>query len=120
MKKIIKSFKYAFSGIIKAFSAGRNFKIMSACFLLVIVFGFLFNVTAAEWTILLICSGLVLSLEMINTAIEKAIDIVEPGYSQKVKTVKDLAAGAVLVFSIASAAVALIIFLPYIAGIFRS
>lgn len=120
MRNFIKSFKYAFCGIAKAFSAGRNFKIMAVCFLLVIVLGFLFKVSTIEWIILLLCSGLVLSLEMLNTAIEKAIDIFDPGYSNLAKNAKDIAAGAVLVFSVTAAAAALIIFLPHIIEMFRS
>ena len=122
MRNFIKSFKYAFCGIAKAFSAGRNFKIMTVCFLLVIVLGFLFKVSTIEWIILLLCSGLVLSLEMLNTAIEKSYRYLGTCHLTTItlrKNAKDIAAGAVLVFSVTAAAAALIIFLPHIIEMFR-
>ena len=112
-----KSFKYAFSGTIKAFLTGRNFRIMLVCFVLVVAFGFLFNVSAMEWIVLIICSGMVLSLELLNTAIEKTIDLIVSDYNKTAGNVKDIAAGAVLIASIFSAIIALIIFIPYIINI---
>ena len=112
--RFFKSFVYAASGIKKAFLAGRNLKVMTGCLLLVVAFGFLFDVSATEWIALIICSGGVLSLEIFNTAIEKWTDLVEPGYNKTAGTVKDLAAGAVLTASVFSAIVAGVIFIPHI------
>ncbi|MEZ4509067.1 MAG: diacylglycerol kinase family protein [Eubacteriales bacterium] len=84
----------------KAFLAGRSLKVMTGCLLLVAAFGFLFGVSATEWIALIICSGIVLSLEIFNTAIEQWTDLVEPAYNKTAGTIKDLAAGAVLTASV--------------------
>ncbi len=117
--RFVQSFHYAAAGVKKAFLAGRNLKVMVGCFVLVVAFGFLFGVSAAEWIALLICSGGVLSLEVLNTAIEKWTDLVEPEYNKKAGAVKDLAAGAVLTASVFAAAVACVIFIPHILAALR-
>ena len=112
----LKSFKYAWSGIKKAFLTGRNFRVMTICFVIVVLSGLFFGVSVIEWVILLICSGGVLSLEIINTAIEKAVDLAVSSYNDHAGDAKDMAAGAALVASIFSVVIALMIFLPYIIG----
>ena len=64
--------------------------------------------------IVLICIGVVLSLEIMNTAIEHFVDLVEPNQNPKAGAIKDLAAGAVLIFSITSAIIGIMIFGKYI------
>ena len=63
-----------------------------------------------EWCILILCIGVVLAAEAINTAIEKLSDHVSPEYSPFIKDAKDLAAGAVLNLSVASAIIGVLIF----------
>ena len=113
MSSFFKSFTYAFKGIILSIKE-RNMKIHVGCAILSILFGFLFNITITEWFVILICIGAVLALEMINTAIEHLVDLVEPNYNPKAGAIKDLAAGAVLVFSIISALIGIMIFGKYI------
>ncbi len=110
---MLRSFKYAARGVAAAF-AGRNIRIMAACFVLVTAAGFLVGITAIEWAAVLLCCAGVISLEMVNTALESAVDIATTEYKPLAKKAKDIAAGAVLVFSIVSAAVGLIIFVPHI------
>ena len=81
---------------------------------LVIALGFFFHVSAGEWCALLVCIGLVLGGECMNTAVEDAVDLACPRIDPLAKAAKDLAAGAVLVFSLASLAVGLIVFVPHI------
>ena len=109
-----RSFRYAAAGIVKAFLGRRNFKVMTGCFALVVALGFLLNVSAMEWALLLICSCAVLSLEILNTAIEKSIDLIVSEYRKTAGDAKDLAAGASLTASVFSAVVAGIIFIPHI------
>ena len=71
MKKRIASFKFAFNGIRLMFKSGPNFIIQLLIAILVISAGIYFQLTAYEWTIILICVGGVLSAEIFNTAIEK-------------------------------------------------
>jgi len=117
--RFFKSFVYAATGVQKAFLEGRNLKVMTGCLLLVVAFGFLFGVSATEWIALIICSGIVLSLEIFNTAIERWTDLVEPAHNKTAGTVKDLAAGAVLTASVFSAVVACVIFVPHILAALR-
>ena len=110
----IKSFGFAFEGIAAAFRDGRNFKVQLCFAVLAIVLGIAFAIDPVEWTAIAICIGVVLGLECLNTAIEALVDLVSPGYNEKAKNAKDCAAGAVLLCSIASVAVAAFVFLPRI------
>lgn len=113
MSVFLKSFIYAIKGIQLSLK-GRNKKVMVACAFLTLILGFVFKITIAEWCIVLICIGIVLSLEMINTAIECLVNLVEPNHNPKAGAIKDLAAGAVLVFSVISAIIGIMIFGKYI------
>lgn len=113
-KKFLNSFKYAYRGIIEAFKSERNMKIHLFILLVVLVCGFLFNISLIEWIICLICFGLVISLEIINTSVETLVNLVSPKYNELARRIKDLSAGAVLFNAIVSFIVGIIIFLPKI------
>ena len=114
MKKnnLFNSFKCAFNGIKTVFFKERNFKIHTLAMILVIIFGFILKLSLFEWIICLICFALVMGLEMINTAIEKTVDLAEPNYNETAKLAKDIAAGAVFIVAIFSAIIGIIIFAP--------
>jgi diacylglycerol kinase (ATP) len=114
MKNRIASFKFAFNGIRLMFKSGPNFIIQLLIAILVISAGIYFQLTAYEWTIILICVGGVLSAEIFNTAIEKMVDHLSPEKNKYAGEIKDLAAGAVLLFSIITAIIGIIIFYPYL------
>ena len=118
MKKLIKSFKYAFEGILTGIKEEQNMKIHISIMILVIIFGILFKISKIEWIICSALFGLVISMEMINTAIENTVDLITKEKSEQAKIAKDVAAGAVLVSAIASAIIGLMIFLPRILAIF--
>ena len=84
---------------------------------MVIVSGFALKVSVTEWMILLSCIGLVVSLEMVNSTIEKICDHVNPHIHPSIKIIKDIAAGAVLWSALISAIIGLIIFLPKIVSL---
>lgn len=107
-----KSFIYAFKGIGFALKE-RNFKIHILAAIIVLVFGFYLKISNDEWVTVLLCIGGVMSLEIINTAIELLVDKISPERNETAGKIKDLAAGAVLIFSIISAIIGLLIFLPY-------
>lgn len=117
-KKLINSFKYAFKGIGSSLKSERNMKIHFAMMVLVIIAGIFLNISIWEWITCFILFGLVISLEMVNTAIEIVVDMVSPEYNLKAGHVKDIAAGAVLVNAIAAFIVGLLIFLPKIIRLF--
>lgn len=111
-KKLINSFKYAFKGIGSAFLTERNMKIHVTMMVLVIICGIIFKISIFEWFVCIACFAIVIGGEMFNTAIEQVVDIAMPEKDPRAKLSKDVAAGGVLVFAIASAIIGLIIFVP--------
>lgn len=111
-KRLCNSFKYAFSGIGACFRSERNMKIHVTILCLVVLGGILCEINFMEWLICLILFGLVLSAELINTAIETTIDLCMPNLHPKAKLAKDTAAGAVLVLAMVAALIGLLIFIP--------
>ena len=108
-KHLIYSFKYAFQGIASAFKTERNMKIHVTAVVLVTIAGLFFKISKIEWMICIILFGMVISLELANTAIETTVDIAMPEKNEKAKLAKDVAAGAVLVLAIGSVIIGLII-----------
>lgn len=115
----ISSFKHAICGIARGIKHEKNFKFMCICLLLVLAANILLNVTKLDWIITLCLSTLVLSMELINSSIEKTVDLVTKETHELAKHAKDFAAGGVLVASIVAAIVAGIVYVPYLAGLFR-
>ena len=115
-KKLRNSFKYAFEGIVEAYKTEQNLKIHFFIMTLVIIAGFIFKISAMEWMVCLLLFAIVISLELVNTAIETTVDIAMPEINEKAKYAKDIAAGAVLFSAIISVIIGLIIFLPKIFG----
>ena len=114
MKRLFNSFRVAFKGIHHTYQSEPNFKIHIIIGLLVIVAGFVLEVSKLEFVCLLIMIGTVLSAEMINTSIEEVMNFVSPEYHEKTKKIKDISAGAVLILALTSVVVGLIIFFPKI------
>lgn len=112
MQKLIRSFWVAFQGIGLVLRTERNFQIHSVCLGLVLGLGVFFSISQSEWIFILLISAVVLSLEMINTALEKTMNFIHPEKHDAVKKIKDIAAGSVLIAAIFAVAIALIIFLP--------
>lgn len=108
----MRSFYYAFRGLLILFRSQKNARIHLFFFLLVICGGFIFKITAFEWTLILLCSGLVIAAEAVNTALEKLADSVHPDHNAGIGESKDIAASAVLITAIAAILVGLIIFIP--------
>jgi diacylglycerol kinase (ATP) len=107
------SFKYAWAGITYSFQTQRNFRIhVSVCALAIALATFL-HLQAIEVAIIGITSGLVLALELLNTAIESLVDLtVKQTYHELAKIAKDCAAGAVLVSALVAVFVAATLLLP--------
>lgn len=82
--------------------------------ILVIAMGFILNINITEWCICIVLFGLVISLELINTAIETVVDMITLNNNENAKKAKDIAASAVLVSAISSVIIGLIIFIPKI------
>lgn len=103
--------KYGLNGILLGYK-GSNFIIHHLISILVIAAGAVLDLSSLEWGLIVLCIGLVLTAELINSAIEKIVDEVSPQQSTFAKHTKDIAAGAVLIASIASAIIGLCLFIP--------
>lgn len=108
----IKSFGFAFEGIITFFKTQHNAWIHAFATVIVVILGFALKVNNTEWCLLAVSIALVFISEMLNTAIEFLTDIVSPQYNLQAKKVKDVAAGAVFISAIAAVVIGVIIFLP--------
>ena len=111
-KRLLNSFKYAFEGIISALKSEQNLKIHIAIMILVIIFGIILKINKIEWIICIILFGFVISLELVNTAIENTVDLITMEKNPKAKIAKDVSAAAVLIAAITSIIIGLIIFMP--------
>ena len=118
IKKKIKSFGYAYKGIISYITNEHNAWIHLGISVFVILAGLFFHLTKAEWIIVIFCIGFVLTAEAFNTAIERLVNIVSPEHNPSAGNVKDIAAGAVLISAITAAIIGLIIFIPYLIRLF--
>lgn len=107
-----KSFYHALEGIRVNLLKERNLVIHFCFVIAVVTCGLIFSISKTEWIICLLLFGLVISSELMNTAIETAIDICMPEINPKAKLAKDTAAGAVLAIAVIAAIIGLIIFIP--------
>jgi diacylglycerol kinase len=112
--RVIKSFLFAYHGLKDCLRNEKNFQIQSVIASITVIAGFFFKISSTEWMFLLISSAVVLSLEAINSAIEKLCDLVSPSIHPVIKKVKDMCAAAVLISAIFSFLIGCIIFLPKI------
>ena len=110
----IDSVNHALDGISYTVEKEKNFKKEIIMAIIVMIAGFYFKVSKTEWLILLLTISSVLGLELINTSIERCVDLVTKDYKELAKNTKDVAAGAVLITSIFSVFIGIIIFLPKI------
>lgn len=112
MSAFLKSFSYAFKGLVYSLKQ-RNMKIIFSVAILTILAAIFLKVNSSDWCILLICIGLVMALEMMNSAIEGIVDLISPDYNEKAGRIKDMAAGAVLIASVISFIIGVIILGKY-------
>lgn len=111
-RKRMKSFRYAFRGIYLLVRYEHNAWIHCAITACVLAAGFLAGLSHIEWVAIALCIGMVFAAEALNSSIEALADRVSPAYDEAIRRTKDLAAGAVLILAIASAAIGLLIFIP--------
>ncbi len=118
LKGILQSFRNALRGFYILLSFEYNLYIQIAFALVAILFGFLFDISLIEWAIQTTVIGLVVFSELVNTAIEKIMNMVQPEYDERVRDIKDLASGAVLFTVLISVSTGLFIYLPKIINLF--
>ena len=103
---------HAIDGVIEGYRNERSMKIHCVAAVAVVILGLVLKISAWEWIVCIVLIGLVIASELLNTALENVVDICSPELNPRAKRVKDTAAGAVLIVSLAAAAAGLIIFLP--------
>jgi diacylglycerol kinase (ATP) len=109
----LKSMGYAIEGIVTLIKTQPNAQLHCGATVIVVVAGWLTGITNIQWLTLVIVVGLVWSFEALNSALEVLCDKVEPTNDPKIKVVKDVAAGGVLLASITAAIVGGLVFFPY-------
>ena len=112
IKARLASFANAWRGVTVFIRQEHNTWIHCAVTIMVIIAGFLFHISISEWIAVIFAIGLVLAAEAINSAIERLSDVVQPEKDDRIRDVKDISAGAVLICAIAAAVIGIIIFLP--------
>lgn len=110
---LLKSFQHAIHGVLSSIRSERNMRIHVLASIVVIACGCFYHIQKQEWLILFLTMGGVIALEMMNTAIEKTVDLVTNEYRELAKQAKDIAAGAVFLFSCIAVIIGCMIFLPY-------
>ena len=110
----LKRLKIAIWGLGAAFKEEQNFRIQIFIAVVVIILAVLLNLNSIEKSILILMILVVLSLELINSQIEKFLDLIQPNHHPRVRVIKDFSAGAVLLSAIGSVVIGILIFTPYI------
>ncbi len=119
MRKLIKSFGYAFNGLWYAASTQLNFRVHLVATLIACFLGYYLHISANEWLWVVLCIALVLTVELINTALEIFTDLVSPDYNKNAGHVKDIAAAAVTITAAFALITAFVIFLPKLILMFK-
>ncbi len=105
-----KSFLFAIQGFRTAVRTERNIKVMIAGGIAAIVAGLIVGLDAVSWAVVLVCCGVVISAELLNTAVETVVDLVSPEFHPLAGRAKDIAAAAVWILSMLVAVVGIIVF----------
>lgn len=113
-ERLVKSFLYAFKGLVKVFKEEQNLRIQSFFALIVIVLGVYLRIGSRDWAIIFLAIGLVILAETINSAVERVADVLKPRIDDYVKEIKDIMAAAVMVVSIVAVIVGALVFYPYL------
>ncbi len=116
----MKAFKYAINGIRAAFGSELHIRLHSLVALLVVIAGWFFEISRMEWISILICIAMVITVELLNTAIEYLVNMISPDHNILAGKIKDIAAGAVLIAAIGALFTGLIIFAPKVLELFRN
>ncbi len=111
--KLRQSIRIALFGIKKAFKKEQTFRFEAIYGIVTIILAFIFSLNAIEFSIVMACIGMTLGFELLNSQVEKVVDVVKPEFSSQIRTIKDLSAGAVLIVVVASIFVGILIFLPH-------
>ncbi len=111
---MLKSFQYAIDGIKDAFKSEPNLRFHFLASFILLPLAFYLKFSSIEFTILIMTIAFVITLELINTIVEKLVDLHSKERSEEARIIKDMSAGVVLVGAISAAIIGFILFLPKI------
>ena len=114
IKKLLTSLGYAISGLATTWQTQNNFRWHCLGLVLVIILGLVVDLKAIEWVVIFIISVLVLVVELVNTVMERLVDLAKPRVHVYAKIIKDVMAGATLLVAMVAIVVGLLIFLPHL------
>ncbi|KIL44444.1 diacylglycerol kinase [Jeotgalibacillus soli] len=113
-ERLVASFKYAWQGIVDVWQNEQNFRIHACVALTMVVLGFVFSLNAIEWLFVILAITGVLSTELMNTAVERSVDLITREQHPLAKRAKDASAAAVLIYACMAFIVGIVIFVPKI------
>jgi diacylglycerol kinase (ATP) len=108
----LKSVTYAFKGAVKLITTEHSIMVQFSLGILMTIAGFYYGITSTQWLFQTLAIGLVMSIEGLNTAVEKIADFIHPNYHERIGFIKDIAAGAVFFAALTAIAIGLIIYIP--------
>lgn len=110
----LKSLKFALVGAYKLITTEHSIMVQFSLGILVTIAGFYFEISPTDWLFQTFAIGLVLSIEGLNTAVEKIADFIHPEFHDRIGFIKDIAAGAVFFAAITAFIIGAIIYIPII------
>lgn len=113
-KRLVKSFQHAWNGLVKVVKEEQNFRVELGVAIVVMIMALMFRVSRLELVILILVSGLVLIMEIINSAVEAISDALKPKLDIYVKQIKDMVSAGVMMAAITAAVVGCLIFSQYL------
>jgi diacylglycerol kinase (ATP) len=108
----LKSVSFAVKGAVKLITTEHSIMVQFSIAIIMTIVGFCIHITATEWLFQILAIGLVMSLEGINTAVEKIADFIHPDFHERIGFIKDISAGAVFFAAITAVLIGLIIYVP--------
>ena len=114
VKGRLKSFKFAFYGAYKLITTEHSIMVQFSIAVLLNIAGFYFGISKMDWLFQTLAIGLVLSIEGLNTSVEKIADFIHPDFHHKIGFIKDIAAGAVFFAALTALSIGIIIYYPII------
>jgi diacylglycerol kinase (ATP) len=108
----LKSVSFAVKGAIKLITTEHSIMVQFFIGIFISIVGFFMHISTTEWLFQTLAIGLVMSVEGINTAVEKIADFIHPNYHERIGFIKDIAAGAVFFAALTAVLIGLIIYVP--------
>ena len=116
IKRTLRTFKYSLNGLVYAYKNEQSMWIHAAGTIFTVILGFIYSLSLTEWAIVFIALGVILASELINTAIEAAVDLCTLEIHPLAKIAKDCGSAATFVLTLVSIVICLFVFVPHFIG----